>query len=298
MPSTSGGVKSGYRLMYGTRRASAALQARHDLAEVGELLGARLVDEKVAVESGMAAVVGDGIDQPRLPLRIEVVVLAEAVVGDPQRSPWRAAISSAWWFSAGLIAPSHGAPTTLNPAAAISAARASVNSASGGPHQNVMMNSRPDPAVAGQLALARWVMSARSALRGTRVSATAPLGRRRTGGREGQQRGRERQRGWTGAGAALGARSDGDQSPEHEQRRDALRGGHDVVVETGGGVRELGVPVRERRPGVDARRGEPQRQCQCGDRTAQTARRRCAAPGAAARWRRRREPRPRRRRSR
>src|SRR5271156_4953159 len=57
-------------------------------------------------------------------------------------NPCRAATSSAPRLSAVLTAPSHGAPTTVNPAAAISAARASVSSAGGGPHQNVTMKGR------------------------------------------------------------------------------------------------------------------------------------------------------------
>src|SRR5262245_10548340 len=49
-------------------------------------------------------------------------------------------MSSARRLSSADIVPSHGGPTTLKPAAAICAARSSLNSGSGGPHQKVMMN--------------------------------------------------------------------------------------------------------------------------------------------------------------
>src|SRR5262245_34280121 len=48
-------------------------------------------------------------------------------------------MSSARRLSSADIVPSHGGPTTLKPAAAICAARSSLNSASGGPHQKVMI---------------------------------------------------------------------------------------------------------------------------------------------------------------
>ena len=109
-----------------------------------ELGGGGLVGNEVAVERRMAAVLGHGGLQRAGPVRRRDLVWTETVVVHPH--PQAVALGDVERPRAGRSGitrlPYTGAPTTVNPAAATSAARVSSNSASGGPHQKVRMKGR------------------------------------------------------------------------------------------------------------------------------------------------------------